>query len=174
MSKSILQDNNEKLIDAVRFNDAEQVRKMIPISDPRYLQSHALRLAARMGHPQCLKLLIPVSDCDEFDYEALIHASIKGNVECVRLLIAHSNTHACSTALGAALLRESATDGHKHCAQALYDVSDLKETLRQISYKNIASETMADLKKRINIQEEHALLSDVVGDAHSSSIRKKM
>ena len=79
--------NDHKLIEAATIGDTEEVQRLIPISDPKALDSRALRWAVHNGHAECVKLLIPVSDPKVLDSEALRWAAHNGHTECVKLLI---------------------------------------------------------------------------------------
>lgn len=56
--------NTHLLLKAVMNNDVDEVKRLIPISDPKEMHSMALFGAALNGHVECVKLLIPVSDVD--------------------------------------------------------------------------------------------------------------
>jgi ankyrin repeat protein len=57
------------------------------VSDPKALDSNALRWAAANGHLEIVKLLIPVSDPKAGGSYALRLAAENGHLEIVKLLI---------------------------------------------------------------------------------------
>lgn len=86
--------NTHLLLKAVMNNDVDEVKRLIPISDPKASYSVALIEAAQNGHVECVKLLIPVSDPKEMNSMALFGAALNGHVECVKLLIPVSDVDA--------------------------------------------------------------------------------
>ena len=79
--------STQLLIEASSIGDANEVKRLIPVSDPKANDSRALRYAAYNGHSECVKLLIPVSDPKANDSEALRMAARNGHIECVKLLL---------------------------------------------------------------------------------------
>jgi hypothetical protein len=51
-----------ELADAAARGDAAEVKRLIPLGNPRAWDSAALRWAAYKGHAECVLLLAPVSE----------------------------------------------------------------------------------------------------------------
>lgn len=109
--------NSQLLIQAAEAGDAAEVARLIPLSDPQYDNSCALRTAVQYGHTKCLRLLIPVSDCNADNSIALRWAAGVGDVECVRELI--PVTHSSQNGLSISFLCAAAEAGHEQCVQLL-------------------------------------------------------
>lgn len=65
---------NNELLEAVKQNNISEVQRIIPLSDPEYDKSYALRTAANLGHLECVRLLIPVCNSIEGRTQALAAA----------------------------------------------------------------------------------------------------
>ena len=87
LTKKDIEYNTNLLIEANKNDDVEAVQRLIPVSDPKADNSHALRWAAFYGHTEIVKLLISVSDPKANDSEALRMAARNGHIECVKLLL---------------------------------------------------------------------------------------
>ena len=112
------------LLQAVRANDVKSVTDLVRVIDPKTNSSKALRLAAELGHVECLNILLPLSEPKAKNSHALLAAAQKGHAECVRLLLPHSNAQARDRrALVAAV-----TNGHANVVSELiaHDPSDLQ------------------------------------------------
>lgn len=109
--------NTQQLLEAATTGKVDEVRRLIPISDPRSNGSEALLTAARMGHTECLELLIPVSDCKVNDSLALRWAARYGYEDCIKLLRPVSNLEADGE--GFPPVRLAAEWGHDTCVPLL-------------------------------------------------------
>lgn len=158
----------DQLKNALRFSNVDKVRQLIPLCDPKKDDSSALRMAAYYGNTECVELLIPVSDPKALDSQALMFAASEGYVDCVKLLIPVSDP---ATNQSRALVR-AITRGHNACAQLLYDVSDLEVVLGVIEegYDLLGTQIFQDLKQRVTIQREHALLKNAT---HHNGVERK-
>lgn len=126
--------HTQHLLEAATTGKVDEVRRLLPISDPLFKCSGALRMAAQEGHWECVQLLIPVSDPRALEEEtleagtvletALELAAMHGHLACVRLLIPVSNprTHQSGALVGAAI------NGHVACVKELIPVSDPKSS----------------------------------------------
>lgn len=85
------EDNNTLLIKAASEGNAAEVRRLIPISDPKGKGGDAMAWAARFGHTQCVELLIPVSDPKAWGSEALRWAVENGRTQCMEVLYPFSD-----------------------------------------------------------------------------------
>ena len=117
-----MEDKAKALLWAARKGHKEIVELLIPISDPKALESQALRWAAYHGHKEIVELLIPVSDPKARGSEALRWAAERGHKEIVELLIPVSDPKANDSEA----LRWAADRGHKECVELLLPVSDFK------------------------------------------------
>lgn len=113
--RSESQANAIALRDAAMHGDVEEVRRLIPISNPLHDGSIALRGAAGGGMAECVRLLIPVSDPLARNSHALQAAAMAGSIECVRLLIPVSD-HLADDCLA---LEWACKGGHAECAREL-------------------------------------------------------
>lgn len=84
-NKSIL------LINASKRGDIDEVKRLIPISNPKFENSQALIVAAEHGHLDVVKILIPVSDPKAASSWPLRMAARNGHVDIAQLLIPVSN-----------------------------------------------------------------------------------
>lgn len=108
------------LLAAVRGGHVECASAILPIADPLFRESLALRSAARSGSTDCVRLLLPLSDPLAANFEALLMASKDGHAECLRLLASapwpwRSIHDALAHAAGA---------GHVECVKILIPLSD--------------------------------------------------
>lgn len=116
---------NKNLIVAAANGNADEVRRLIPLSDSLADKTQALHYAVQNGHFECVKLLIPVSNPKDNNSSALKCAVHYGDLEILELLLPHSNPKANdSEALCIAVL-----EGHDMCVSVLHSVSDPKKAL---------------------------------------------
>lgn len=120
-----IQHNTELLLQASQNGDFDEVKRLIPISDPRALHSEALWRGAHYGHTECVKLLIPVSDPKTLDSYALRLAAWKGHAECIQLLIPVSDPKARNSKA----LQMATYYGHIEAVKLLIPVSDYQKVL---------------------------------------------
>lgn len=71
-------DHHTQLVEAARNGNADDVRRFIPLCDPKYNYSEALCAAAEHGRAECVRLLLPVSDPQANNSEALYWAAQHG------------------------------------------------------------------------------------------------
>lgn len=163
--------NTELLFEAARDGNAEEIRRLIPISDPKNNDSMALQVAASYGHTECVKLLIPVSDPKANDSAALGWAAQYGSTECLKLLIAVSDTKVNdSVALRAAVL-----NGHTQCVDALYGVSDVHAALKHLQQNNMNEyPAWRSLKHRVDAERQHSVLSNEVDTINTQNKLRKI
>lgn len=79
--------NTELLMRASQNGDVDEVKRLIPVSNPKSYNSDPLRSAAYKGYLEIVQLLIPVSDPTANDNSALFWAARNEHTECVKLLI---------------------------------------------------------------------------------------
>lgn len=75
----------------------EVVQMLLPLVDPGYDESVALRLAAANGHMDVVRELIPVSDVSALKSLALQRAAGGGHADVVRALLPYSDARACDS-----------------------------------------------------------------------------
>lgn len=157
----------ELLFEAARDGNAEEIQRLIPISDPKNNDSMALQVAASYGHTECVKLLIPVSDPKASNSAALQWAAQYGNVEAIKVLISVSDPKVKnSVALQLAVLNR-----HTDCVDALYGVSDVHAALKDLQHNNIDDYTKwRSFEQRVEAERQHSVLSNEVGEG--APIRK--
>lgn len=113
-----LEDNNTLLIKAASEGNAEEVLRLIPLSDLKAKGVVALGWAATKGHTQCVALLVPVCGA-KISSKPLCWAAGRGHTECVELLIPVSDPKDTSSEA----LRLAAENGHTQCVARLIPVS---------------------------------------------------
>ena len=111
--------SNTKLIRAARDGQTDEVRRLIPISDPKYDDSAALYWAAAKGHTECVRLLVPVSDANSDEASPLFKSAQNGHAECVQLLLPVTDPIHYPRALNFA-----AMEGRRDCVEILMRVTD--------------------------------------------------
>lgn len=114
-----IEHNTELLCEASKTGNLDEVRRLIPVSNPKAYDSVALRRAAQNGHTECVKVLIPVSGIFS---EALCWAAHNGHPDCVELLIS-----VLESIDGMKALLWAAEQGHAECVQLLIPISDPKK-----------------------------------------------
>lgn len=127
-----IQQNTQLLEQASQNGDAVEVKRLIPISDPRVRNSVALRWAAGKGHTEIVELLIPVSDCNTMYSYALRGAAQHGHIECVKLLIPVSDPKANDSEA----LQLAVRSKHREIAKCLIPVSDYTVALQNMLHHN--------------------------------------
>ena len=118
----MMEDKSKALPWAARKGHKECVEFLIPLSDPKAMESQALRWAAANGHREIVELLLLVSNPKAYNSSALRSAAMNGHKEIVALLIPVSDPKACES--GA--LRWAADRGHKEIVELLIPLSDPK------------------------------------------------
>ena len=112
--------NNHKLREASGHGHTDEVRRLIPISNPKFNDSQALIWAAAHGHTECVELLIPVSNANSSDDAApLFKSAQNGHTECVQLLLSVTDPIHYPRALNFA-----AMEGRRDCVEILMRVTD--------------------------------------------------
>lgn len=125
LTEQDIQYNTELLLQASGNGDTDEVKRLIPISDPQSRDSHALRLAAETGHLDVVKLLLPVSNPDIVDVYALPWAAYNGHTDIVQFFIPVSNPKTQNNRA----LRWAAEEGHIECVKLLIPVSNYQDAL---------------------------------------------
>lgn len=122
-------DNNMVLLwEAAKHGNADEVRRLIPISYCAKWNSNPLMNAVRNGHAECVELLIPVSNPKDYN-TALWFASGHDSVECVKLLLTVADPkHKNSQALQSAVVH-----GNQEIVDLLYPLSDPDVALAQMT-----------------------------------------
>lgn len=119
-TQSNIEHNTELLIQASRKGDIDEIKRLIPISDPKSEQWGALQVVASEGYIDCVKLLIPVSDPKQNNSAALLYASEHGYTEIVQLLIPVSDPKAN----GSWALQAAVKENQINAIKLLIPVSD--------------------------------------------------
>lgn len=122
-----LKDNTENLCEAALNGDAKEVRRLIPLSEPKSGEAHALSYAAFGGHMQCLELLFPVSNPQHCESEALYMAVCAGHRECTTFLLPHSDP----IDIGG-ILHHACTNGHLECLDLLLPATSLDDHIESL------------------------------------------
>lgn len=132
------EENTLRLIKAATQGSVNDVKELIPVSDPKSQKSWALRCAAERGNLEIVRLLLPVSDLEDVCSGALRRSAANGHTDIVRLLVSvldrsvqHNNHYA---------LKWAAINGHAECVKLLLPISDYKTVLKDMDlkvYKNL-------------------------------------
>lgn len=118
--------NNRRLIQAVKSGYVEEVKHLIPISNPTVDKSLALLEAAIRGHAEIVELLIPVSNPQDNNSAALRWALYHKQIECVQLLVPVSDY----TSVLKTYNEDSGLKLLQQCVEK-YEALQLKECLTQ-------------------------------------------
>lgn len=160
------------LWEAAKQGNADEVRRLIPISYCAQWNSTPLLNAVRNGHAECVKLLIPVSNPKDYN-TALWFASARDSVECVQLLLTVADPkHKNSQALQSAVIHKK-----QEIIDLLYPLSDPDTALAEITtrFKNTI-DPYADFSQRVEEGRFHRQLNKVVAqrttEAHSGPKRR--
>lgn len=108
-----IENNTERLIEAAKNGDLQEVNRLIPISDPKHNDSQALRVAISNDHMDCAQALIGVSS--DYNY-ALSIAAHNNQLEFLKILMPLSDNHEDA-------LQAAAGDNHIECVKLLLDGS---------------------------------------------------
>lgn len=156
--------NTELLFEAAYDGNVEEVKRLIPISDPKDNGNLALRWAVMNGHLPCVELLIPVSDPKANDSGALRWAAQYGSTECLKLLIPVSDPKDRNSVA----LRLAVLHGHTDCVNLLYGVSDVHAALQHLQDNNMHNYSLwLSFEQRVESERQHSVLSKKVGTLHT-------
>ena len=104
-----------------------QVKRLIPVSDPKASNSLALRRAATLGYIDIVEFLIPFSDPKAKHSEALSRAAMYGHTDIVQLLLPVSDPRAKDSEA----LQLAAKYGNVDIINLLLPVSDYQLVLKK-------------------------------------------
>lgn len=121
LTRADIEINTRNLIHAIYNNDIDEIKLLIPVSNPKENCSYALRAAAECGCLQAVELLIPVSDSKDTS-DALRMAAEAGHAEIVKLLLPVSDPKTDNSEA----LYWAVQEGHTDIVQLLIPVSDPK------------------------------------------------
>lgn len=107
-------DHHTQLVEAARNGNADDVRRFIPLCDPKHNHSEALCAAAENGHAECVALLIPLSNPKAQGYHPLRLACMNNHIDCVRLFL-----HSTPTDDKSLPLQECVRHQHFECLELL-------------------------------------------------------
>lgn len=163
--------NTELLIEAAKQGNLDEVRRLIPLSDPKANDSLALRMAAQNGHIECVELLIPVSDPKAKDSYALRWAAQNGHVQCVELLVPISDPKADHSFA----LQSAVENGHTPCVDLLYPVSEPMVVMKKLQDKYPDDYTIwGQLQQMIEAERVRNTLNAEVKTTTGVKIQRKM
>lgn len=133
-----IEHNSQLLFTASINGNVNDVKRLIPVSDPKADDSWALATAAEYGHEEIVELLIPVSDPKAQGSEALQLAAKNGHISIVAKLIPVS----APKDQDSRALRSAAYYGHTDIVKLLLPVSDYYGVLEDLSQNECASERL--------------------------------
>lgn len=175
MTNTDIEANSELLIKASFTGNIQEVKRLIPVSDPKFRDSAALRWAAEKGHTEIVECLIPVSDpnAEKGGSNPLGWAAEQGHIECVKLLIPVSD----ATSNDNFALRVAEEYEHKEIIQLLLPVSDYKQAVLYMRSKNrsttLLTQCIEEYESQLLQQTLTAELQSVA-DIKQSSEKRKM
>ena len=115
-----IETNTGLLIQAAQDGNAEEVQRLIFVSDPKFNESAALRMAAEKGHFECVTILAPVSEPKSMNSKVLEWAAYIGHLEMLQFLIPLCNPKDRNSYS----LQMALYSGHLACVDELLLVSD--------------------------------------------------
>lgn len=165
--------NTKLLVRASKKGDCDEVKRLIPVSDPKANYSDALGGAAENGHIECVKLLIPVSNPKAMNSYALRWAAYSGHMECVKILIPVSDPKEDNSAA----LRFAAQGKHIECVKLLIPMSDCNRALSTL--QNYGEDTTflqqcVDEYEALQQQQRLTQTLDAVSNTKNNSIKRKL
>lgn len=175
MTNTDIETNSKLLIQASFMGDIQAVKRLLPVSDPKFRDSSALWWAAENGHTEIVELLIPVSDpnAEKGGSNPLGWAAENGNIECVKLLIPVSD----ATSNDNFALRLAAEYEHKEIIQLLLPVSDYKQAVLYMTSQNrsttLLTQCIEEYESQLLQQKLTAELQSVA-DIKQSNEKRKM
>lgn len=163
--------NTNLLEYAAEHGNVDDVRRLIPISDPRAHDSRALQCAARYGYTQCVELLIPVSDPKAGNNEALRWGAMNGHTQCVELLIPVSDPKA----MDSQALQSAVRYGHTQCFELLYSVSDPEVALERLQDSYLKDDSIwGHLQQMVQAKRLNDVLHKEIGETTAVKVQRKM
>lgn len=160
--------NTTLLIQAATIGDAAEVQRLIPVSDPKFDDSRALRTAAEKGHFECVKLLAAVSDPKSMNSKALEWAAYIGHLEMLQFLIPLCNPKdRNSYSLQMALYGK-----HLDCLDELIPVSDPEAALQEYKKVYRGEQNKYDLLQQSIARYQRKMLHDHIKECGTHVKRK--
>lgn len=150
LTRKEMDHNTGLLFVATKNNDVDEVKRLIPISDPKMEDSSALLRAVDNVDMTMLELLIPIYDPHRKNRSVLQYAAEKGHTECVNLLIPVSDPKTNNS--GALLI--SVINEHIECIKCLIPVSDYQQVLTTLTQQS----TMQNLHVLQRFVDEYEVL----------------
>lgn len=120
IDKPQTKENIQLFLDAVDSGNMKEVKRLLPLLDPAFNNSVALRLAVEQDHVTLVQLLLPVSDPKANESEALRIAVRRGHTKMVELLAPVSAAKVCANMC----LRLASANGLREIAEILLPYSD--------------------------------------------------
>ena len=138
LTKDAIEHNTKLLIEASNRGDFDEVKRLIPVSDPKFNHSEALLSAVVNGYIDIVKLLIPVSDPKANYSWALLNAAHFGHADIVKLLIPVSDPKASSS----------------YALQAAASKSEIIQLLLPFSDYYLAKQELLECNKNITVLQQ--------------------
>lgn len=168
---SNIEDNSLLLMQAAADDDAVEVQRLIPISDPTFRNSEALHAAIIYGHARCVELLLPVSDPHSRGSYGLQVAARNGHTECVKLLLPIVNPKANNSYA----LQAAVENGHTPCVELLYPVSDPTVALQELQHDHPdAYSKWGQLQQMIDAERLQNTLNAEITTTTAVRVQRKM
>lgn len=163
-----IETNTGLLIQAAQDGNAEEVQRLIFVSDPKFNESAALRMAAEKGHFECVTILAPVSEPKSMNSKVLEWAAYIGHLEMLQFLIPLCNPKdRNSYSLQMALYSE-----HLDCLEELIPVSDPEAALQEYKKVYRGEQNKYDLLQQCIARYQRKMLHDHIKECGTHVKRK--
>lgn len=139
-------------------NQLDEVKRLIPLSNPKANESRPLQIAVACGLTEIVQLLIPVSNPKALDSKALKVAADKGFFEIVQLLIPVSDPKIDDSLA----LHWAVESGHYNIVKLLIPVSDYKSVLQEFEDCYDDVRTLKQCIAEYEILQQHERLSEQI------------
>lgn len=173
LTKEQTENNTTLLVKASHNGDINEVKRLVPISDPKAHSSYALLTACLYGHTEVVKLLLPVSDPMVENSYPLRAAARAGYLDIVKLLLPVSEPKA----QGSYALRLAAQEGHIECVTLLLPVSDYQLVVKKLLDENkdvTLLQQCIDEYESLQQKERLTIQVDKVVENANKSVKRKM
>jgi len=157
-------------MEAARDGRTDEVRRLLPLSDPKYCDSAALYWASANGHAECVQLLLPATDPVHYP-RALDFAAMEGRTDCVKILMGVVSTDERSKAL-----RTASRYSRHDVVDVFFEASapDTALTILMEQHPN-TPQYWQHLKDKVEVftaQQQKQVLQNEIGHSGMSVVRK--
>lgn len=167
-------DNNWALIQACKNNNLEEVRRLLPISNPQAHQSTAVAWAARCGCIEMVQLLAPLSNLQSDKCFAVQAAASSDQVEVLQYLLEYdipqaTLNDALELVAYKAEIIKLLLPGSNY-SKVLHDIQ--KNNAERATYGQINTTVLEQCIEEYDIELQRQRLETAVGSSKPSRARK--